>query len=303
MLVASMSNRFESWLVLLLGLAGCGATPVLGEGETSSDTTESGGEPGDGDGDPGDGDGDGDPGDGDPGDGDPGDGDGDGDPLAPSVLLIGNSYTYANDLPGMLAAIADASPTPLNTDSLATAGARVIDHLGNPALAPLLAQAFDVVVIQGQSLEPIVSYPTFQDGVVELAGLTGDARVLLFETWPRKEGNVDLESLDMTVEEMWGYLASGYLDASVASESEVARVGTAWMSALALDAPPIELYTSDGSHPSLAGSYLAACVLFGKIVDRSCSTSSYAPAELTPEVISELQTIADVTNDIIAPGP
>jgi hypothetical protein len=39
------------------------------------------------------------------------------------------------------------------------------------------------------------------------------------------------------------------------------------------------------------------------IVDRSCSTSSYAPPELTPEAVSQLQLIADVTNGIVNPGP
>lgn len=289
MVVASMPRRLQSWVVVLLGLAGCGSTPEFGESETGAGTTESSGDPGDGDGD------------GDPGDGD---GDGDGDPLPPpSVLLIGNSYTFANDLPGLVAALANASATPLTTDSLATAGARVLDHLANPALAPLLEQDFDVVVIQGQSFEPILDYPGFESAVVELAGLTGDARVLLFETWPRKQGNVDLVDLGMTVDEMYAGLASGYFEAALASESEVAQIGSAWMSALQFEDPPIELYVSDGSHPSLAGSYLAACVLFGMIVDRSCSTSSYAPPELTAEQVSRLQLIADITNGIINPGP
>jgi hypothetical protein len=296
-----MSRRLRSLVVLSLGLAGCGSTTPIGESETGAGTTESSGDPGDGDGDGDPGDGDGDTGD---GDGDPGDGDGDGNAvLPPSVLLIGNSYTFANDLPGLIAALADASPTPLTTDSLATAGARVINHLLNPALVPSLEQDFDVVVIQGQSFEPIIDYPGFESAVVELAGLTGDARVLLYQTWPRKEGNADLEGAGMTVEEMWLGLESGYAGAALASDSEVAQVGSAWMSALQLQDPPIELYVSDGSHPSLAGSYLAACVLFGMIVDRSCSTSSYAPDGLTPEQVSELQLIADITNGIVDPGP
>jgi hypothetical protein len=74
------------------------------------------------------------------------------------------------------------------------------------------------------------------------------------------------------------------------------------MSAMQID-PPVELYAIDGSHPSIAGSYLAGCVFFGKIVDRSCSTSGYAPAELGEEEVSQLQVVADVTNGIINPTP
>jgi hypothetical protein len=293
MVVISMSRFRPTCVMLSLGLAGCGSTPSTGESETGADSSDGDGDSGDSDGDSGDGDGD--------GDGESGDGDGDGEPAPPpSVLLIGNSYTAVNNLPGILSAIAQASPTPLSTDALATAGARVIDHLANPALADLLAQDFDVVVIQGQSLEPILDYPTFESGVVQLAAMTGDARVLLYQTWPRKDGNQDLIDLGMTVEEMWMGLESGYAQAALASNSEVAPVGGAWMSAMQLD-PPIELYAADGSHPSLAGSYMAGCVLFGKIVGQSCSTSTYSPDSLTPEVVEQLQLVADGVNGLAGP--
>jgi hypothetical protein len=67
--------------------------------------------------------------------------------------------------------------------------------------------------------------------------------------------------------------------------------------------PPIELYVSDGSHPSLAGSYLAGCVLFGKIAGLSCSTSSHVPDGLTLEQVQKLQLVADITNNFVNPGP
>ena len=73
-------------------------------------------------------------------------------------------------------------------------------------------------------------------------------------------------------------LESGYAMAALASSSEVAPVGGAWMSTMELGLP-IELYAADGSHPSLAGSYLAGCVLFGKIVGQPCTT---APTRRTP---------------------
>lgn len=223
----------------------------------------------------------------------------------PAVLFVGNSYTFFNDLPGMVAAIAEASPTPLSVDSLTTAGARVSDHLADPALAPKLEQGFDVVVIQGQSLEPILEYASFEQAVVdfaELVALTGDAELLLFMTWPRAEGSPELAELGMSVDEMWAGLESGYFEASLASGAGIAYVGAAFMSALQLD-PPVELYAPDGSHPSLAGSYLGACVFFGRVAERSCATSSWAPAQLDADTVASLQVIADITNGIVNPGP
>lgn len=74
------------------------------------------------------------------------------------------------------------------------------------------------------------------------------------------------------------------------------------MSALQLD-PPIDLYADDGSHPSLGGSYLAACVFFGKIVDHPCGTSNYAPPELPAEDVEQLKLVADITNAFVNPSP
>ena len=122
------------------------------------------------------------------------------------------------------------------------------------------------------------------------------------ETWPRRADSPDLIGLGMTVDEMWAGLESGYSEAALASDSEVASVGGAWMSALQLD-PPIELYTADGSHPSVAGTYLAGCVFYGRIFVSACSTSDHAPSELAPEDVDRLRVIADVTNGMIVPGP
>ncbi|MCA9696444.1 MAG: hypothetical protein KC431_02880, partial [Myxococcales bacterium] len=48
-----------------------------------------------------------------------------GEASPPRVLFIGNSYTFFNDLPGLVAALGAASLTPITSDSLTMAGARV----------------------------------------------------------------------------------------------------------------------------------------------------------------------------------
>ncbi|KIG18942.1 BNR repeat domain protein [Enhygromyxa salina] len=320
-------------LVGLLALPGC--VVVDGSGAQTSGETGSGdgdgdgdGEPGDGDpgdgdpgdgdgdsgdgdGDPGDGDGDGDPGDGDgdPGDGDgdsgDGDGDGDGDPQPVHVLFVGNSYTAANDLPGIVEALSASSLAPVISDSITVGGARVIDHLQNPAVLDALAGDWDVVVLQGQSVEPILDYPSFEQAVIEFTqqvAMAGDARVLLFQTWPREEGNADLMQLGMDLTQMHQALAEGYVNAALASDTEVAPVGDAWWMAWWVD-PPIQLYVGDGSHPSLAGSYLAGCVMFGKISNLPCTSTDYAPEQLPPDEVEWLQLLADISTGFEDPSP
>jgi hypothetical protein len=53
--------------------------------------------------------------------------------------------------------------------------------------------------------------------------------------------------------------------------------------------PP--LWQGDGSHPTVTGTYLAACVLFAKIFDRSPVGLSYH-AGVSREAAAELQATA-----------
>jgi hypothetical protein len=227
-------------------------------------------------------------------------GDGDGDAERLSVLFIGNSYTYTHDLPGMVESMAVASSIPVHIESLTHSGYYVASHLNHPETAQLLAQDFDVVVINGQPFEPMLEYAVFEYGVTEVVSMAGDARVVLYQTWPRRFDNPDLIELGLTVEEMWTGLEQGYYQVSLVVDAEIATVGEAWMSTLELE-PPINLYSSDGNHPSYAGSYLAACVLFGVIFDEMCTTNGWEPTDLSPQVRDRLRIVADVTNGKLDP--
>src|SRR5258705_7247834 len=72
------------------------------------------------------------------------------------VLFIGNSYTYVNDLPGVVAALSrePQSPAWIDVDSHTPGGATWDDHDADPAVDDLIAQGWDVVVLQDQSQEP-----------------------------------------------------------------------------------------------------------------------------------------------------
>src|SRR5262245_23227206 len=70
-----------------------------------------------------------------------------GDPTA-RVLFVGNSYTYFNDLPEMLAALAAAGGHALETRMVAPGGWRLRDHFeGGEALGVLRAEHWDFVVL------------------------------------------------------------------------------------------------------------------------------------------------------------
>ena len=96
----------------------------------------------------------------------------------------------------------------------------------------------------------------------------------------------------MTQQEMYEALAQGYSDAADAAGAERARVGDAWMDALQL-MPPIQLYTGDGSHPTLPGSFLAACVIYTQITGEACGDTSFTPDGLDANDRDALAAVAD----------
>ncbi|HAM73565.1 MAG TPA: hypothetical protein DCM86_18185 [Verrucomicrobiales bacterium] len=61
----------------------------------------------------------------------------------------------------------------------------------------------------------------------------------------------------------------------------VAPVAVAWQR-VALDRPMLDLFGPDREHPSVAGTYLATCVLYATLTQTSPEPLGYAPAGITP---------------------
>ena len=60
------------------------------------------------------------------------------------------------------------------------------------------------------------------------------------------------------------------------------------------------LYSRDGSHPSLEGSYLAACVLYSTMTERDPRQVMFAPNGMETDKQRQLQTVAYLTvNQVI----
>jgi hypothetical protein len=186
------------------------------------------------------------------------------------VLFLGNSYTYFNNLPGIFARLASARGEPAVTEMYAPGGWRLEDHWtrgdGKQALE---SSRLDYVVLQDQSTLGVNYY---LDGRTRIAGdelfrpyaekwvaavKSAGAKPVLYLTWSRKQTPEDQP-----------LLTQAYVSAAKATGALVAPVGIAWAT-IRERHPEIELYYRDGSHPSPAGSYLAAVTLFATIFDRS----------------------------------
>lgn len=104
-------------------------------------------------------------------------------------------------------------------------------------------------------------------------------RPVLFMTWAYKDKP-----------EMTAQLADQYTLAGNANDALVIPAGLAFAKAIAIDAG-IELYATDKRHPSLAGTYLAACAVYATLYRKSPVGLTYT-AGLNPELATLLQTAA-----------
>ncbi len=214
-----------------------------------------------------------------------------------SILFIGNSYTYVNDLPQTLVKLADSGGYEIVTGMSAPGGWTLRQHdTAEPALNKLKERQWDFVVLQEQSVVPAVEnsrnnemYPAVRslNEKIKQAG----ASPILYLTWGRRGGMPEFGFSDFN--SMQEQLTRGYLGIAQELGLRVAPVGEAWKAALA-QRPGLDLWQGDGSHPTMTGTYLAACVFYAAIYAKSPEGLGYR-ADLPKETAQFLQTIANQT--------
>jgi len=213
-----------------------------------------------------------------------------------NVLFIGNSYTYANDLPGTLVQLAAAMGDQVNVDSKTNGGFTFQMQAQDPiTYQKINAQAWDYVVIQGQSQEPSFPFQQVNTQSLPFAMQLADsvyanhscAQVNYFMTWGREVGDPQWDSIN-TFHKMNARLRDAYLRIADSSTASVSPVGVAWRY-IRDTQPSIQLYVGDGSHPSVAGTYLAASVFYVSIFHKAISIDTWMlthPDSLTQVAIS-----------------
>jgi hypothetical protein len=187
------------------------------------------------------------------------------------VLFIGNSLTYSNDLPAIVEALAAASKQKrfiYKSIAFPDFGLQEQWERGEARKA-IAREKWDVVVLQQgpsaleESRQILLEYTRRFDQEIRASG----ARTALYMVWPSEARFKDfervIESYRLAADEVKGMLFP---------------VGRAWREAWKRDAK-MALYSGDRFHPSVAGSYLAALVIYEKLFARS---SIGLPAKLRP---------------------
>jgi hypothetical protein len=166
------------------------------------------------------------------------------------VLFIGNSLTYTNNLPGMYVALARlAGYDSLQTSVAAFPNFALEDHWAEGTARRSLSQSRWTYVImqQGSSALPssqinLRTWATQFAAPIRAAG----AVPVMFMVWPATD-----------VLRNFPAVLTSYRDAAWAIDGIFAPAGDGWTAHGDLST----LYSGDGLHPSIRGTYVAAVVL------------------------------------------
>jgi len=227
-----------------------------------------------------------------------------------TALFLGNSHTYFNDLPSLVQNLARSAGDTLAVDSSTPGGCTPAyppnAHLYTALSISLIETGgWDYVVLQEQSQIPVIPYIRdnyMYSGAVVLDSMvranTPCCHTTFFMTWGWENGGQHsfggYTSPDFAdYGEMQDSVRTSYMRIADSLSAPVAPAGVAWQNAIH-DGFPLSLFNPDGYHPSLSGSYLAACVFYAVFFQKSPSDLAFTGG-LSEEHAYWLQAIADST--------
>jgi hypothetical protein len=198
------------------------------------------------------------------------------------ILFIGNSYTFINGgLDKQLKGLASS----IEAECIAVGGYTLENHWndGN-ALHKIREGKWNYVILQEQSQTPVINKTKFYNLVRKFDEeiRSSGAKTILLMTWERP----DSKQLGVTTEN----LAATYTTLGKELDVKVAPAGLAFARSIR-DKPELALYSLDG-HPTVEGTYLAACVLYQTIFEKSPVGNPYSERTIPPEMRAYLQGIA-----------
>ena len=203
------------------------------------------------------------------------------------VLFIGNSYTEVNNLPDMVKRVAESAGDMVEFQSNTPGGCTFQQHCSNQSMTLIQQGGWDVVALQEQSQLP--SFPQSQveqecfPYAEQLINAVYDANpngeAMLYMTWGRENGdpyNAQFFPVLGTYEGMDSMLFERYMYMGRTYDASICPVGRVWRY-LRTNNQEIQLYASDGSHPSIAGTYAAACAFYTMIFHKSPLNITFRP--------------------------
>ena len=185
------------------------------------------------------------------------------DPKVVSLLFLGNSLTYFNEMPAMTREIASREKRPLHVDAVARSGV-TLEQLWNDtdALTRLWLRHWDYVVVQGGAgaAGPLYNAEAF------------DRYLARFAAEIRKSGATPLFYL-VWRERQQKQLEIASMKAAARERMQVIPSGVAWRELL--ESGRFERLDYGGGHPDARGAYLIACSVYSTVYGKPAHGKPY----------------------------
>ena len=191
-----------------------------------------------------------------------------------NILFVGNSYLYYNDslhnhVKRMAIERFPSYEEKFIYKSSTIGGARSWHHNFKHLLESKnigVNESFDLLILQGGSAEPLSknSRVIFNNTVKEVNEIAKEygTKLALYMTHAYVAPDKRYEA------NMINKISSMYINAGKENNAKVIPVGIGFENAYK-ENPNIQLHNLDGTHPSLLGTYLAACIVYGVLYDDS----------------------------------
>ena len=211
------------------------------------------------------------------------------------VCFLGNSYTAVNNLPSLVQQCAASAGKVVVTSSNTPGGYTFAQHVTNASSMALIQQGdWDYVVLQEQSQTPSFPIGQVETQCFPYAAQLNDSiekysrcgETIFYQTWGRQNGdasNCPNWPPVCTYEGMDSLLRLRYQMMADDNNAVGSAVGACWRY-IRENYPNNNLYSSDGSHPSLFGSYVGALCFYATLFQESPDAVTYTAGLTSAEV-------------------
>lgn len=219
---------------------------------------------------------------------------------ARSNLIVGNSRTFVNDMPKMLRQIADSagSPTKFQVETITKSGFSFKEDWSDARARRLLAAGWDDVILQansGAQMHPLYNSDFMEFGA-KLAGIArvNEGRPRLLVGWayePKLYDDPAYNTVGLSRSDHLALIRSAHAQLATNANMSLINLVDAWES-VRQSHPSIQL-TSDGNHPTVAGTYLYALAVFAALSKSPVSAVTFVPEGMKEDDARALRDAVD----------
>ena len=174
-----------------------------------------------------------------------------------SLLFVGNSLTYTNNLPLLVKRLAEDRGLNIETRSLAYPNYAIVDHWADGQVQSLIkSKKYDFVIIQQGPSSQQEGHRMLVDSGADYAALCkeNDAELAYYMVWP-----------PISVFHRFDRVIANYTDAARKNNAILCPVGRVWKDYID-QTQDYSYYGFDDFHPSLKGSQVAAEVIINSLI-------------------------------------